>query len=294
MRPPSNLDLLAPGTRCDPVQADIWWFMLPRVSSDGRRQLLIVATFVLAIVLNAAANIVPLNGQTTGEISDRFQVFVVPAGYVFSIWGLIYVGQLAFVLYTLWPRNREDPLLRRMGLLPAAVAILNGLWIVLWHYEVFPLTVVVMVGLLVSLIALYQRAGFDRTARPGPGGLRGADRWLVQVPFSLYLGWITVATIANVATVGQWAGVSTFGVPPELVAAVVLAVGLVIAATVLLRTADVTYGAVIIWAYVGIVVKELATDWVPLVAGASVVIVALLVVAALSGRLPLARPRATG
>jgi hypothetical protein len=174
------------------------------------------------------------------------------------------------------------------------VATLNGVWILLWHYEVFPLTVVVMVGLLVSLIALYQRAGFDRTARPGPGGLRGADRWFVQVPFSLYLGWITVATIANVASVGQWAGVSTFGVQPELVAAIVLALGLAIAVTVLLRTADVTYGAVIIWAYAGIVVKELATDWVPLVAGASVVIVALLVLAALSGRLPIARARVAG
>jgi translocator protein len=262
------------------------------MNADRRRQLLVLGTFVFAIGLNAAANIVPLNGQTTGEISDRFRVFVVPAGYVFSIWGLIYLGQLAFVLYTLWPRNLEHPLLRRIGLLPAVVATLNGLWILLWHYEVFPATVAVMVALLVSLIVLYRRAGFEHTARPGPGGLRGAERWFVQVPFSLYLGWITVATIANIASVGNWAGVTTLGVQPELVAAIVLAVGLAIAVTVLVRTADVAYGAVIIWAYVGIVVKEMNTDWVPLVAGASVVVVALLVVAALGGRLPLHRRRA--
>jgi hypothetical protein len=261
------------------------------MNGDRVRQLLILGSFVFAIALNAAANAVPLNGQTTGEISDRFRVFVVPAGYVFSIWGLIYLGQLAFVVYTLWPGNRDHPLLRRIGLLPAAIGVLNGTWILLWHYEVFPATLVVMVALLVSLIVLYRRAGFERTAKPGPGCLRGRERWFVQVPFSLYLGWITVATIANVAAVGNWAGVGTFGIPPELVAAVVLAVGLGIAAAVMLRTADVTYGAVIVWAYIGIVVKEMATPWVPLVAGASVALVALLIVAALAGRLPMAGPR---
>ena len=255
------------------------------MNSDRVRQLLVIASFLFAIVLNGAANALPLNGQTTAEISDRFRVFVTPAGYVFAIWGLIYLGQLAFVVHTLRPRKLSDPLLRRIGLWPALIGLLNGTWILAWHYELFPATVVIMVGLLVSLIVLYRRADFDRWARPF-SGLSRSDRWFVQVPFSLYLGWITVATIANVAAVGNWAGVPTFGIPVELVAAFVLSVGLLIVVTVMLRTHDVTYGMVIVWAYVGILVKEVATPWVPWVAGVTVLIVLALIFGSFVRRTP--------
>lgn len=255
------------------------------MTNDGLRQVLVLLGFVFAIVMNGAANALPINGQTTAEISDRFRVFVVPAGYVFAIWGLIYLGQLGFVAQTFSRGKTADPLLRRMGLLPALVALLNGVWILLWHFEVFPATVVVMVALLATLIWLYRRAGFESSARPG-SGLPTRDRWLVQAPFSIYLGWITVATIANIAAVGKWAGVSTFGLAPELVAAAVLAVGLAIAVAVMLRTRDVAYGSVIIWAYVGIIVKEANTPWVPWVAVLAVVMVSGLVILALAQRRP--------
>jgi hypothetical protein len=176
-------------------------------------------------------------------------------------------------------------MLRRVGLWPALIGLLNGTWIVLWHYEVFPATVVVMVALLLSLIALYRRAGFDRLARIG-SGITTSERWLVQIPFSLYLGWITVATIANIAAVGEWAGVPTFGIPEPLIAAVVLLAGLAIAITVMLRTADIAYGAVIVWAYIGIVVRERETDWVPWVAGVGALVIATLILGALVRRPP--------
>lgn len=255
------------------------------MSNDRMRQVLVTLGIVFAFILNGAANALPLNGQTTAEISDRFRVFVVPAGYVFAIWGVIYLGQVAFLIQTWRPSRLQDPLLRRLGLWPALVGLLNGLWIILWHYEIFLLTVPVMVALLVSLIWLYRVAGFEQLARPGSGA-SSSNRWLAQVPFSLYLGWITVATIANVAAVGKWANVTTFGLAPELIAAVVLAVGLGVATLVMLRTADVTYGAVIIWAYVGVIVKEAATPWVPWVAVIAVAVVAVLLGAALVRRMP--------
>ncbi len=255
---------------------------------SGRlRQLLIAASFAFAIVVNAAASLLPLNGVNTAQIADQWRVFVQPAGYVFSIWSLIYIGQLGFVLHTLRPSRREDPLLRRIGLWPVVIATLNGVWIFFWHWEIYPLTLVTMVALLLSLIVLYLHAGFDGTARPGGLPLRSAERWLVQVPFSIYLGWITVATIANVAIVGQWAGAPTFGIPPELIAAIVLAVGLGIAATVMLRNADVAYGAVIVWAYLGIVIKVAGVLPVAAVAAVSSLIVVCLIVASIIGRLPL-------
>src|SRR3990172_7974400 len=113
------------------------------MNSDRLRQLLVVVGIVFALALN---------GEATAEISDRFRVFVVPAGYVFAIWGLIYLGQLGFLFQALRPSGLEDPLLRRIGLWPALVGLLNGIWILLWHYEVFAATVVVMVALLGSLI----------------------------------------------------------------------------------------------------------------------------------------------
>lgn len=257
------------------------------MNSDRLRQLLVVLAFLFSIALNVAANAVPLNGQTTAEISDRFRVYVVPAGYVFAIWGLIYLGQLAFVVQTLRPTKLRDPLLRRLGLLPALAALLNGLWIMAWHYEVFPASLAIMVGLLLALIAIYRRGGFDWRARFGSGVPRD-DRWLVQVPFSLYLGWISVATIANTASVGAWANVPRFGIADEVVAAFVLAIGLLIAVVVMLRTFDATYGAVIIWAYAGIFVKESATPVVAWVAAISVLLMIVLVVWAL-----IRPPRAT-
>jgi len=256
--------------------------------ADRFRQVAILVTFVLTIALNSAANALPLNGQLTGDISDRFRVFVTPAGYVFAIWGVIYLFQLAFLAHTLRPSRAADPLLRRLGLLPAAAALFNATWILAWHWEVFWLTPVLMIGLLVSLLAIYVRGDFARTARPGSGVAR-ADRWLVQVPFSLYLGWITVATIANVAAVGAWANVPVFGLELPLIAAVVLVVGFGVAAVAVARTADIAYALVIVWAYAGVVVKESAADtpYVPLVAGVAAAAIALVAVAAVirgSGR----------
>jgi hypothetical protein len=255
------------------------------LSADRTRQLLVVGGIMFALVVNSLANFLPINGQTTAQISDRFRVFVTPAGYVFAVWGLIYLGQLGFMIQTLRPNRLRDPMLRRIGLWPALIGILNGSWIVLWHYEVFPATVVVMVALLLSLILLYQRAGFDRLARIG-SGLSASERWLVQVPFSLYLGWITVATIANVAAVGEWAGVPTFGIAEPVIAAAVLLVGLAIAVVVMLRTADIAYGAVIVWAYLGIVVRESGTEWVPWVAGFGALVVGGLILGAFVRRPP--------
>jgi translocator protein len=257
------------------------------MTSDRFRQLAILVTFVLTFAANGAANALPLNDQTTGEIADRFRVFVVPAGYVFSIWSLIYIGQIAFLVHTLRPSRLADPLLRRLGLLPALAALLNALWIIFWHYEVFPITLAVMGGLLLTLIAIYMRGDLAVLSRPGSGAPR-TDRWLVGIPFSIYLGWISVAFITNVAVVGAWAEVPTLGVAPELIAAVVLVVGLVVATLVLWRTGDVAYGLVIIWAYAGIVVKESAagTPFVPPVAAVVTLAVAALVVLAFSRLLP--------
>lgn len=254
------------------------------MTPDQRRQWLTVGTFILTVAINAAANALPINGQTTGSISDRFDVLVIPAGYVFSIWGLIYALLALFTIDQARPSRATDPTLRRLGYLPALTGILNAVWLVLFQYEVFVFTVPVMVGLLVTLIWINAVTFADRER------LTGSRRWTVRLPFSVYLGWITVATIANIAQTLDAVGFDAFGVSPPLVASAVLLLGLTIALTFAWRFADIAYGGVIIWAYVGIAVKEAGTDMVPIVALVGAVAVgALLVWILLRG----ARPAAT-
>ena len=242
--------------------------------SDILRQAVTVLTFLLTMTVNVAANALPINGQRTAEISDRFHVFVIPAGYVFAIWGVIYLLLAAFTVWQALPRNREDATLRSLGWLPAISGVLNAVWVLLFQYELFALTVPVMVALLLTLIAIHLRL-WDRR-----DSLHGTSFWVVRVPFSVYLGWITVATIANIAQAGSAIGIAAPADASPFIAAVVLLVGLAIAARFVWRFRDVAYGLVIVWAYAGIVVKEQDTMVVALVAAVGAIVVLALVVRA--------------
>jgi translocator protein len=218
---------------------------------DLRRQAANVVAYVVTLVANGMAVALPLNGNSTAELSDRFPVLVTPANYVFSIWTVIYILLGAFTIYQALPRVRHDADLRSIGYLPVVAGALNTLWIVLWHFEVFALTVPVMLALLVTLAAIHVRL---RAARAG----RGAARWLVGLPFSVYLGWITVATIANISQMLYWAGFRGGPLSQDTWAIVVLATGVIIAGVMLLREADWAFALVIIWAYVGIAARQSA------------------------------------
>ncbi|MFP5343628.1 MAG: tryptophan-rich sensory protein [Candidatus Limnocylindria bacterium] len=245
--------------------------------SDRTRRIATVVIFLVTVAINGAANALPINGQTTGAISDRFEVFVIPAGYVFAIWGVIYLGLAVFTVYQ--ALRGDDPVVRRIGWLPALSGVLNTTWLLLFQYELFAATVPVMIALLLTLIAIHLRLWDARSS------LTTASRWAIRIPFSTYLGWITVATIANIAQTLSALGVGGFGLEVEtVIAAAVLLIGLAIAVTFVRRFGDVAYGLVIVWAYAGIVVKELDTPLVPLVAGAGAAVVAVLVLAALAGR----------
>lgn len=237
---------------------------------EGIRSIATVVTFLLTLAVNGAANALPLNGQTTAAISDRSHVFVIPAGYVFGIWGVIYIGLGAYTVYQ--TMHADDPVVRRLGWLPAISNVLNAAWIPLFHYEVFALTVVVMVGLLLTLVAVNQRLWSARR------DLTRVTFWTIRVPFSIYLGWITVATIANVAQAVSTFGFDGPGIPGEWIAAIVLLGVFAIAAWFIWQFRDVAYGLVIVWAYIGIAIKEANTAVVPWVAVAAAVGLCLVVV----------------
>ena len=234
---------------------------------DLVRQITNVVAYGVTLVANGLAVALPLNGNSTAELSDRFPVLVTPANYVFSIWTVIYILLGAFVVYQALPRMRTDTDFRAIGYLPVVAGALNTLWIVLWHFEVFAATVPVMLALLGTLILIHVRL---RSVRSDGG----AKRWLLGLPFSVYLGWITVATIANMSQMLYWAGFRGGPLSEDAWAVIVLAIGVIIAAVMLVREADWAYALVIVWAYVGIAAKQTATAAVlSAVIGAVVVVV---------------------
>ena len=127
------------------------------MNNDRIRQILVVIALLAMIAVNIMANALPINGQNTGEISDRFEVFFVPAGYVFSIWGLIYLGLLAYAVYQVLPAQAENPDLRSIGYLFVLSCVANIAWIFLWHYNLVALSVIAMLSLLGLLIVIYLR-----------------------------------------------------------------------------------------------------------------------------------------
>ncbi|NPV87646.1 MAG: tryptophan-rich sensory protein [Anaerolineae bacterium] len=247
---------------------------------DTIRQIAVVLTVLLTLIVNFMANALPINGQTTGQISDRFAVYFVPAGYVFSIWGVIYLGLIAFAVFQVLPAQRENPRLRAAGWWVSLGGLANSAWIFLWHYNQFALTLVAMLALLATLIITYLRLGIGRSR------VSSAETWAVRLPFSIYLGWITVATVANVTTLLddlRWDG---FGVAPEIWMAVVLAAVLAIAVLMNFTRRDVAYALVLLWALAGIAVKHAAVAAVVIPTWITFGLVAITLVAARLRRSP--------
>jgi hypothetical protein len=242
------------------------------MNRDLVRQLVNIIATILVIVVNTLANALPLNGQETGAISDRFAIYFVPAGYVFSIWGLIYLALIGFTIYQALPSQRENPRLRRVGYLYALSSALNIIWIFLWHYNVFAGTLVVMLGLLASLIAIYVRLGIGMTP------VKTIEKWLVNVPFSIYLGWITVATIANASQFLYYLKWSGLGVNPQFWAIIMIGAATIVALLMARTRRDVAYLLVLVWALAGIGVKHLTTPAVSAAAWVATLLIAAMVV----------------
>ncbi len=219
---------------------------------DTLRQILVVLAVIATLVVNILANALPFNGLTTAQVSDQFHVYFVPAGYVFSIWGLIYIGLIAYAVFQALPAQRDNPRLRNAGYPVIIGCLANCIWLFLWHYGQFPLTLVFMLVLLAMLIVTYLGLGIGKTQ------VSRVETWAVRIPFSIYLGWITVATVANATDVLyslQWDG---FGISARDWTLVMLAAVLVIAGLMSIIRRDVAYNLVIIWALVGIAVKQSA------------------------------------
>ncbi|WP_280770242.1 TspO/MBR family protein [Salipaludibacillus daqingensis] len=202
-----------------------------------------VASLVAVIVINALANILPFNNLTTGDISDQLNVLFTPAGYVFSIWSVIYLFLVFWVVRPFFTKHKKDQqAYLNVGYAFLVNAILNIGWLLLFHYEFFVTTLFVMVALLINLIVIYRRIH----------SVDGTSVWM-RLPFSIYIGWISVATIVNVGiffnTIGFEQG---FVLSPEAWSIALLIIALLLGAWFTISQKDVIFPLVFIWAFIGI------------------------------------------
>jgi len=210
-----------------------------------------IIAFALTVLINGlAGSTTILGGKLTAEISDANPSFITPAGYVFSIWGVIYILLGTFVVFQALPSQKEKNYHERIGWLFVFSSLLNIAWLFLWQFEYLGLSVILMFLLLAALIAIYLRLNIGQSPVP----LR--ERLAVHVPFSVYLGWITIASIANVTVTlvsVEWDG---FGISQETWAFLVVIIALLITLLVVATRKDLAYGLVVVWALLGIAVKQ--------------------------------------
>ena len=221
-------------------------------------QILNFIAVIATIFVNFLANYIPLNGKYTGELSDTYPNLFVPAGITFAIWGVIYILLILFAVYQardLFGKQKYDmPYLNKISFFFVLTSLANILWIFFWHYEQVILSLLAMIVLFVSLITIYLRLNI------GEQNITRSEKFFIHVPFSVYLGWITVATIANVTAVLVSVNWDGFGISEQMWTILVLIVATIITLLVLLKRKDIPYSAVIVWAFIGIVVKRFGSD----------------------------------
>lgn len=230
-----------------------------RFNSDTIRQGINLGAILAALAINVYTNINPPNGVTIGEISNTTfrNVVITPANYAFAIWGLIYLGLISFGIYQGLPEQRRNPQMLKIGYLITIASLSQIAWVFLFQYGFFVPSVLAMLGILIPLMVIYLRLGIGkkRVARH--------EIWWVHIPLSIYFGWISVATIVNVAIALYSVNWNGWGISPQVWTAIMLVIGAAIAATIIGQRRDVAYPLVFVWAFVAIAIRQ----WnIPLIA----------------------------
>lgn len=211
-------------------------------------RIMVLIGYLIMLGINYLAVTLPLAGRDTGEISDSYANLFAPAGYTFSIWGIIYLLLAVYVFYQFG--RTKDKLVAEVNKIFVANALLNALWILAWHYDYIGLSLFIMAGLLITLIRIADIIKSNKLTKQ--------ERLSVQLPFSVYFGWITIATIANIVIFLVSLGWNGFGIQESIWTTIVLFVGALIGSKRLLIDRSIGYGLVLIWAYGGIVAKHVS------------------------------------
>ncbi len=213
----------------------------------------VAVTFLMMLVANTLSVVLPINGLTPGEVSDSYPNLFAPAGVTFAIWGLIYLALAAYTLYQFGMYRKSQDSAKsafaaKLRTYFAISSIANTAWIFAWHYLVIPVSMALISLMLICLIAINHMTHQVQ--------LTPADKIFVRFPFSIYFGWITVATIANATTLLVSIGWDRLGFSESTWTIAILVIGALIGSITVLRNKDIAYGLVLVWAYAGIWIKH--------------------------------------
>lgn len=245
--------------------------MMPKELMNLLRQIGVFVALLATIVVNVLSNVLPFNGVTMAELAARFDVLFVPADYAFSIWPLIYVGLAAYAVYQLRPSLRNDETLRRLDLPFLLSSVANMGWLLLWHYQHYMATFVVMLVLVGALITIYRRLDVERSAATP------ARRWSVHHPFSLYLGWVTIAAMANLGVVLDYVGWSGWGLSESTWFTLGIVTVLAVAGVVSWLRSDVVFLLPLIWGLIGIGIERAADPMISTLVWTATAVLAVMV-----------------
>ncbi len=224
-----------------------------KLQRDLLRQVINLVAIVAAFGTNVAANIAPIKGLNIGEISNTLfkDVLITPASYAFAIWGVIYLGLFSFAIYQVLPAQRQNPYLRKVGYFLVGSSVAQIIWVFCFLSRWFLLSLIAMIGILIPLIIITHKLGI------GKKKISRLDKWLIQIPISIYLGWISVATIVNTAIVLYDLGWNGWGISPQIWTAGMLIVAGAIAAIMGIIRADTAFILVYLWALIAIALRHL-------------------------------------
>jgi hypothetical protein len=213
------------------------------------------------VAVNFLANALPIGGVTTGGASDAYANLFTPAGVTFAIWGLIYLLLLLYTLYQFGlgiglglglgqekKSPKREKLFTTINQYFLVTSLANIAWIFAWHYGIIWLSVLFMLTLLIFLIKIADVVNKEKFS--------WVDTLFIRAPFSIYFGWITVATIANITVLLVSIGWNGFGIAESVWTVIILLVGAVIGTLRMLKDKNIYYGAVLVWAYGGIWLKH--------------------------------------
>ena len=234
-----------------------------------------IIAFVAVVIINGLAGSTTfIGGQDTAQVSDENFTLITPAGYTFAVWGIIYTLLGVFAIFQALPSDKGKTA-GKIGWFFILSCVANIAWLFLWQFEYLTVSVVLMFVLFASLLMVYLRLGV------GKASVSWRERLAVHVPFSVYFGWITIASIANVSAALVSVGLNELGLGAETWGILVIMVALLITALVVLTRRDPAYGLVIVWALIGISANQSGNQNVALAAQVSAGIVAVAVVASI-------------
>jgi hypothetical protein len=228
-------------------------------NKDLLRQWVTLIAIVGAFLVNVASNIFPLNGLSIGAISNTVfkNVLIIPANYAFAVWGLIYLGLFTLAVYQFLPSKKQDPDLRKIGYLLVIASGFQSIWVYFFLARLFTLSVVAMFGILGSLMVTYQLLGI------GKNRVSRRKKICLHYPISIYLSWISVATVVNVACALYFYGWNGWGISDQVWTMMMLVIASIVSAAMMIRFNDIPYVGVTIWALIAIAVKDYDVNILP-------------------------------